>query len=494
MSIKIKFTLLIIIFIIILVTILSYISLTNQKKLLLKETDKKIKTLLINTSETIKEGLISADDLLISSTIQKLKKRNEDIKDAYILDNKGILLFHSDDNIIKKVLINNKLNLYKNKFYKKILVKNSFFKMKKNKYLTLYSYPIIDNNVKLGTLFIEFNNKRLLEELNNIKKKIILISLLILIIFIGITYLFTSFLLKPVKELMKGVKIIGSGNLDHQIKISQKDELGELAINFNKMTKELKKSRQRIIEQELLEKDLHIAKEIQSFLIPEIIPDIKGLDIGRYYHPAHFVGGDYYDIIKIGENKYGIIIIDVSGKGSGAAIIMAVITFIFHSEATKTFNTAELMKNLNNKLHERIPAGRYATGIYLIYDAKREIFQYTNAGHNNILFYQNKSNKIYELSKATSMPIGIAKDIEYENVAYRLGKGDILLLQTDGIYEAMNKKREEFSLERVKESLIKYSSLENANAITENIIKDVNNFVNGARQHDDMTLITIRKK
>lgn len=492
MSIKVKFTLLIIIFIIILVIILTFLSISRQEKLLLESTDKRMNVLMLNASDTIKEGIISADDLLISTIIRKIKQRNQDIISTYLLNKNGNLIFHSDSHIMNKILSMGLLKNFEEKSSQKALAMDTFFKQKK-KDNYIYSYPVIDNNIKIGTLFIKFSFQNILQKINQTKIRLIFTSLLILIIFITVTYIFTSFLLQPVKKLAKGAQIIGKGNLDYKISINQKDELGTLADSFNNMTKELKTSRQKLIEKELLEQDLQIASDIQQFLIPKQIPQIKNIQIGRYYNPARFVGGDYYDIIEIGKNKYGIIIIDVSGKGSGAAIIMAVITFIFHSEAFKSLDSGKLMSILNNKLINRIPRERFATGIYLIYDADREIIQYANAGHSQIILYRSLNNKVYELGKATSLPIGIARDTEYPKAGFKFEKGDALLLQTDGIYEAMNSNREEFSMESVKHSFLKDIKKNNPDEINKNIIKDVEAFVGAAKQHDDMTLITIKK-
>ncbi len=493
MSIKIKFTLLIVIFIIFLVAVLTYLSVTRQEKLLIESTDKRIKILMVNAADTIREGMISADDLLLTTTIRKIKERNEDIIDVFLVDKRGSLIFHSDISVMNKILTIGKLEHYDDYISKRALNSRVFLKQKVKKYY-LYSYPIMDNNIRIGTLFVKFSFERIMENIAKTKKNLIITSLFILLVFIFITYFFTAFLLEPVRALSEGVRIIGSGNLDHRIFIKQNDELGELANNFNKMTEELKISRQKIIEKELLERDLEIASEIQSFLIPRQIPNIKDVSIGRYYNPARFVGGDYYDIVEIGPNKYGIIIIDVSGKGSGAAIIMAVITFIFHSEAFKTYAANKLMSVLNNKLIDRIPEERFATGIYIIYDAENGIIQYTNAGHSELLYYQHSTKKVFGLKKATSMPIGIAKDVEYTRAAFRFQKGDAILLQTDGIYEAMNINKEEFTLERVKKAFGKYAPMyENPDDINNSIIKEIESFVGKAKQHDDMTLITIKK-
>ncbi|MDD5066739.1 MAG: SpoIIE family protein phosphatase [bacterium] len=493
MSIKLKFTILILVFIIILVSILTYLSIYRQQSLLLESTDKRIKVIMMNTSDTIKEGIISADDLLISTTIRKIKERNEDIIHTFLVDKRGNLLFHSDSQIMNKVLgMGIKEDFSKSPEMQKAVLSSDFLKqIHQNE--ALYSYPVTGNNVKMATLFINFSLNRIMQNINQTRTRLITISFVILLIFMAITYVFTSILLRPIKLLTKGAQIIGTGNLDYTIPVKQKDELGNLAFTFNRMSYELKISRQKAIDKELFERDLKIASEIQKFLIPEKIPQIKNILLNAIYKPARFVGGDYYDVVEIGPNKYGVIIVDVSGKGSGAAIIMAVITFIFHSEAPRTFDTSKLMFELNNKLFERIPLGNFATGLYMIYDAEKEIMQYTNAGHSNLILFNKASGKIFELSKASSFPLGISKDTDYTRAAFKFEKGDVILLQTDGIYEAKNVNQQEFSNERVKSTLMKHSSANNPDKLNELIMNEINQFVGAAHQHDDMTLITIKK-
>ena len=493
MSIKLKFSILISIFIIFLVSVLTYFSISRQERSLLESTDKRIKNSLINAGDTIKEGLISSDDLLIASTITKMKNRDEDIINSYILDKNGNLIYHSDKAIMNDVLTLGIIKKYNDPINKSALDSKDFIKIKQKDFY-LYAYPLFDNNIRMGTILVQFNFNKILKDIQLSARKFLIISFIILMIFIFVTYFFTSFLLKPLKLLAEGAILIGKGNLDHKIIITQKDELGELALGFNKMTNELKVSRQKIIDKELMEKDLEIASEIQQFLIPKEIPIIEKISFDAFYKPARFVGGDYFDVLEIGKDKYGIIIIDVSGKGSGAAIIMAVISFIFHSEAMKTYDTSELMYQLNNKLIDRIPLGRFATGIYLIYDAKQEVIQFTNAGHSNLIYYQNSHEKVMEIDKAAALPIGIAKDVKYERFAFKLSKNDAILLSTDGIYEAMDENRNEFTLEEVKKYFFNISKQSNdPNFINKEIISAIQKFVGQAKQHDDMTLITIKK-
>jgi len=495
MSIKLKFILLISIFIIIIVGILTLISIKLQKEHLLKSNDERIKVIMLNSSETIKSGMITADDLLISSTVKKIKGKNPDIINAYLLNNQGYLLFHSDIEVMSRLLGLGKKKVYKDKSIQKALSSIKFLKQKLRKgtfTYYLYSFPISDNNIRIATLFVEFSPERINKLINKLKIRLIIISLIILSTIIVVTLLFTAKLTEPIIKLSDGAKIIGKGNLDYKIDIKRKDEIGLLANSFNKMTEELKISRQKIIEKELMEQDLEIASEIQRFFLPDKIEEIEKISIGTYYAPAKFIGGDFYDIVKIDKNRWGIIIVDVSGHGSSAAIVMSVISFIFHTIVTKVRNCAELMYILNNGLFERLQGEKYATGIFLIYDAKKGMFQYSNAGHSSIILYKKKYNKIFELEKAVDIPLGIQKDTKYKVANFLFEKDDVILLETDGVYEAKNNNNELFTIERVKSSLLKYKD-NDAKEINKFLLSEIKKFIGNNTQTDDITLITIKK-
>jgi len=243
---------------------------------------------------------------------------------------------------------------------------------------------------------------------------------------------------------------------------------------------------------ERMERDLQIGAEIQKYFLPQKIEKIKDLDIDTHYSPAEFIGGDYYDIAKMGKNKYGIIIVDISGHGSSAAIVMSVISFIFHSVIERIKGTSELMAILNKRLHDRLQAEKYATGIFIIYDSSNGRFEYTNAGHHNLILYKKSKDKIIELKGGKGMPIGVFKDSKYKTGKFTLKRRDILLLQTDGVYEAMNNKHEQFSIDRVKNEILKYKD-SSPDKLNKRIINRIIQFRGDRSQQDDITLITIKK-
>ncbi len=246
------------------------------------------------------------------------------------------------------------------------------------------------------------------------------------------------------------------------------------------------------IAKERMENDLQIASQIQKYFLPKKIEKIKKLAINTSYIPAEFIGGDYYDIVKINKNKYGIIIADVSGHGSSAAIVMSVVSFIFHSAIEKVKGTSQLMEIISRRLDEMLQGEKFATGIFIIYDQRKDKFEYSNAGHIDMLVYRKRKDKVEEVKATGGMPLGIMPDLKYKSGEFQLQTGDVLLLQTDGLHETMNTNKDLFSMKKVKDLLYKFKG-ENPQQINEKIIAETSRFRGDIPQQDDIALITIKK-
>ncbi|MGC8766691.1 MAG: GAF domain-containing SpoIIE family protein phosphatase [Brevinematia bacterium] len=245
-----------------------------------------------------------------------------------------------------------------------------------------------------------------------------------------------------------------------------------------------------IVEKKQAERDISIASEIQMSLLPRKFPSTERLDMYGFSIPAKGVGGDYFDYIKFGPDKVGIIIADVAGKGVPAALIMVMIRSITRTIASLEKDANLIMSQLNNSLSGDIVEDRYATAFYCVLDAERKILNYSNAGHGPLLLFRNKT-KEFELLDTEGMPVGIMPDVDYGQDFVILDKGDIGVLYTDGITEAMNEAHDLYGLDRLKNVIYKNHEL-SSKEISEKILEDVNNFVAGAPQHDDETMIVFK--
>lgn len=243
------------------------------------------------------------------------------------------------------------------------------------------------------------------------------------------------------------------------------------------------------IEKQKMEDELIIAKGIQQGLFPKNLPKHKTLDIAAINIPSKIVGGDYYDVIELGDEKFALAIADVSGKGMPAALLMASIQAMFHTLIKLNIPLSELVKKINELIYDNTSTDRFITFFLCVLDLKDKTINYVNAGHNYPILLK-RSGKIYRLEKG-GMLLGIRKEnSDYVEEKLWLEKGDLICIFTDGITEATNKESIEFTEERLIQILKESRNLK-SEEIKNRIISEVQNFGDGL-QNDDETLIIVK--
>lgn len=250
---------------------------------------------------------------------------------------------------------------------------------------------------------------------------------------------------------------------------------------------------ENITERQRLKKELEVARIVQMSFLPKKNPVLHGIQIASVCIPAFEVGGDYYDFIKLGENKIGIIIGDVSGKGTQAAFYMTLAKGFIKAIAKESDSPAEILSKMNELFYENVERGRFISMVYAIIDVERRIIKIARAGHNPVLINQ-QSGKINLIS-----PKGLALGLEPGNLFRQiiteenisLNKGDVFVFYTDGFTEAINSKGEEFGIERIQKILEKYP-YESSDNLLEIILSEVKNFIGKTHQYDDMTMVLVK--
>jgi sigma-B regulation protein RsbU (phosphoserine phosphatase) len=236
---------------------------------------------------------------------------------------------------------------------------------------------------------------------------------------------------------------------------------------------------------------LENAREVQEHLFPQRLPLVAGLDYCGHCRPAREVGGDYYDFLQLAEGKLGIAIGDVSGKGIGAALMMASLEASLRALASVDHDLAELMTRINILVYEASSASRYATLFYAEYDPPSRQLSYVNAGHNPPVILRGSSGdyQVFRLETGGSV-IGLLQQC-YQQGSFPLEPGDLMVLFTDGISESMNTRDEEWGEDRLIELAKTCHGLPAQGALTR-ILAAAEAFAAGASQHDDMTLVALR--
>lgn len=237
-----------------------------------------------------------------------------------------------------------------------------------------------------------------------------------------------------------------------------------------------------------LKGDLEIARQIQFGLLPFAPYARDGISVRAAMRPANTVGGDYFDLIELGEGRLGVVIGDVAGKGMPAALLMALLQGSLRTLLTAGLRGPDLIGKLNGHLHANIPSNRLVTLFYAELDPKTGAVRYVNGGHNPPYLLRAKGG--LERLTATAVALGIVPDLKPEERSFTLGRGDRLFLYTDGITEAFNAGDEEFGEERL-EALLDLSRNEDAPGLIEAVQGGVLRFCAGEAPRDDMTMLVL---
>ena len=235
--------------------------------------------------------------------------------------------------------------------------------------------------------------------------------------------------------------------------------------------------------------ELEIAKEVQERLFPQSYPAIEGLDYSGYCRPAHGIGGDYYDFLQLPGGKLGIAIGDVSGKGIAAALLMASLQASLRGQAIAgKENLACLMTNVNRLVFEASTPSRYATFFYAEFDPRTRELSYVNAGHNPPFILRGR--EVIRLGEGGPV-VGLLPGARYEQAVCCMLPGDVLILFTDGITEAMTKADDEWGEDKLIAAVREYSALDSVHII-QAVFRAVDGFTGSAEQYDDMTLLVMK--
>jgi len=246
----------------------------------------------------------------------------------------------------------------------------------------------------------------------------------------------------------------------------------------------------QVTEQEKLRSEIEIAKQMQAQLFPQRIPAMKTLDYTGICKAAREVGGDYYDFLEIGPGRLGLAVADISGKGISAALLMASLQALLRSHAHLHGDRAELLVwDINRLMYSSTTEGKYASLFYGFYDDLSRLLVYVNAGHLPPIL-RRKDGSIQRL-KTGGMVVGMMPDTSYRQETVQLQPGDILLLFSDGITEAMNTKEQEFGEERLLPLISSLTDLPAA-SLSDAILDRIADYVGTAPQHDDSTLVVIK--
>ena len=301
-----------------------------------------------------------------------------------------------------------------------------------------------------------------------------------------------------IHELFVGTERVRRGEFGHRIAIHTRDQLGELAMLFNSMTASIEDLLQEKAEKERLEQELRIARLIQMSLLPQPTLSLPGLSLMAHCEPAREVGGDYFDFLPVGDSL-GILVADVSGKGTSAALYMAELKGLMLSLSQLHTSPRQLLIDANRIIARHLDSRSFITVSYVLVDPAAKTLLYARAGHCPMIYVPGP----YAASRTPislvpdGMVLGLTIDDGtmfnrlLEEVTLPVRPGDLFLLYTDGMSEAMNTDGDCFGDDRLAAVVGAHRDLP-SDALLARILDEVAGFAGSADQHDDMTMVLIR--
>lgn len=242
-----------------------------------------------------------------------------------------------------------------------------------------------------------------------------------------------------------------------------------------------------------LRKDLEGAKDVQQAFFPPESFSIPCISCETYYLPANGIGGDYYDFLKLHGGRWGIAIGDVSGKGIGAALIMASLQASIRAQAMHPhLDLSALVRDVNRLVYGSLPPNFFASLFYGEYEPATRLLKYVNAGHHPPIVVRGQDGRCDMLHlESQDIPVGISQDSQFATETIQLEIDDVLIAYTDGITEAQNPSGEMWGEQKFEE-VLRSCRGSTPEQIIENILEEVSAFANGHPQRDDMTLVVMR--
>jgi sigma-B regulation protein RsbU (phosphoserine phosphatase) len=304
-----------------------------------------------------------------------------------------------------------------------------------------------------------------------------------------------------VHELFTGTERVRQGDFTHKIGVKSEDQLGELAASFNSMTASIEDLLRQAAEKKRLEEELRIAHEIQMSLLPQGPLKMTGLSVTALCVPAREVGGDYYDFLPLDDHRVGVLIADVSGKGTSAALYMAELKGLVLSLSQIHTSPRSLLIAANRIIAHHLDARSFITMTYAVLDLRARTMTYARAGHTPLIYVPGACAGGAPRSVQILVPDGMVVGLKIDNGemferlleedTIHLQPGDLYLLFTDGISEAMNARDDCFGETRLGQLVETHAHLP-SDELRERLLREIAAFVGDAPQHDDMTMILLK--
>ncbi len=242
-----------------------------------------------------------------------------------------------------------------------------------------------------------------------------------------------------------------------------------------------------------IEDELRTVGDIQRSFLPQVFPAHPELDFASFYEPSAQAGGDYYDVIEISKSRWGLLMADVTGHGTPAAVVMAITHLLMNSVVNTFLHPSTALKVINEKLNVHLAPTFYVTMFYGILDLDAMKMVFSSAGHDTMLIHRHQTGEIVELRTDKGFPLKLVESDEYDEKEATLEPGDRLVLFTDGIVEMRNEDGDLFGYERLI-NVIKRNTSGTAQDLVDSVVEELNAFCPRRPFKDDVTLLVLNRK
>jgi len=352
----------------------------------------------------------------------------------------------------------------------------------------------------LGAIHMTYASESIYAKLQDAREQMLLLTAGLLLIGVIGVYLLSSYFVTPIVRITQRVRRFSSGDLETELPLEGSDEFFEISRALNDMMNRLSRDRKNIIEREKMAKEIEVASQIQKTLLPRNLPRLPELEVDAFYRAASVIGGDLYDVFKIGEGRYCLVVADVSGKGVPASLVMSMVRTVIQIHAQSSLSAKDTLMAVNDYLTQNIPPGMFITVLLAIFSVEDRRLNMVSAGHNPMIHFRAGTRQLTKVNPA-GMPLGVPVTLGrtfedgLEEVNIQLGPGDVILLYTDGITEATNRDGEQYGIDRLTEFVqnqFRNGSSKPISELTRGIVDEIDSFSGFAKQNDDITFVIAR--
>ncbi len=457
--------------------------------------DDTVKALTSSMSEQVAGYIInSRSDVEFDELIRSYVRSNDILKLVVLTDTNGIILAHSEDilNLRKPYIPPGFVDVQLFNITQRYTVDGQ--------QLNYLVEPIKVGGRNLGRVYVIYTSEPIYKKLSEARGKFILLTGILLLVGILGIYMLSNYFVKPIVKITQRVRQFTSGDLETELPLEGADEFFEISRALNDMMTRLSRDRKNVIAREKMAKEIEVASQIQKTLLPRKLPVLPGLEVETFYRAASMVGGDLYDIFEIDNDRFCLVVADVSGKGVPASLVMSMIRTVIRIQSERAVSAKATLELVNDYMTKNIPPGMFITVFLAIYDPHLKKMNLVSAGHNPMLYYRARTDQILRINPA-GMPLGFPVTFDrgfeesLEEVSLELNEGDVFFIYTDGITEATDREGKQFGLEQLVKFMqgqLGHRKTVKIDDLSRAVVEEIDNFSGFAKQTDDITFILAR--